>query len=100
MFPNSPRGMEGADTFLGNSNTDSICQAKGEPGQAPEPLLPLKQTNKQYEEIRCVLQFKESIHLASVLFIDFYRIRLIPILGSEREGKERRRSCPPPPLWR
>ena len=58
------RGVEGAHNYLGNSaNTDLICQAKGEPGQAPEPLLPLKQKNKQYEEIRCVLQFKESIHL-------------------------------------
>ena len=43
----TPHGVEGAHDFLGNSaNTDSICQAKGEPGQARYPLLPLKQTNK------------------------------------------------------
>ena len=35
--------VEGAHDFGGNSaSTDSICQAKGEPGH---PLLPLKQTN-------------------------------------------------------
>ena len=44
----TPHGVEGAHDFLGNSaNTDSICQAKGEPGKPRYPLLPLKQTNKQ-----------------------------------------------------
>ena len=42
-----PRGVEGAHDFLGNSaNTDLICQAKGEPGQAPVPT-PTLETNKQ-----------------------------------------------------
>ena len=47
----TPRGVEGAHDFLGNSaNTDLICQAKGERGQAPVPTPTLetnKQTNKQ-----------------------------------------------------
>ena len=35
--------MEGAYDFLGNSaNRDSICQAKGEPGQAPVPTPTLE----------------------------------------------------------
>ena len=42
-----PRGVKGAHDFLGNSaNTDSIRQAKGEPGQAPIPT-PTLETNKQ-----------------------------------------------------
>ena len=42
-----PQGVEGAHNFLGNSaNTDSIRQAKGEPGQAPVPT-PTLETNKQ-----------------------------------------------------
>ena len=41
--------MEWAQDFLGNSNTDSICQAKG--GKPRTHSYPWKQTNKQYEEI-------------------------------------------------
>ena len=39
----TPRGVEGAHDFLGNSaNTDLICQAKGERGQAPVPTPTLQ----------------------------------------------------------
>ena len=42
-----PHGVEGAHDFLGNSaNTDLICQAKGERGQAPVPT-PTLETNKR-----------------------------------------------------
>ena len=46
-----PRSVEGAHDFLGNSaNTNSICQAKGEPGQAPVPT-PTLETNKQTNSV-------------------------------------------------
>ena len=48
------RGVEGAHNYLGNSaNTDLICQAKGEPGQAPVPI-PTRETNKQIQECQSV----------------------------------------------
>ena len=44
-----PWGVEGAHNFFGNSaNTDLICQAKGEPGQAPVPT-PTLETNKDFK---------------------------------------------------
>ena len=53
--------MEGAYDFLGNSaNTDLICQAKGEPGQAlvlTPTLEKTKQTNKLKFTINCVLLY-------------------------------------------
>ena len=46
-FSYTPTGVEGAHDFSGNSaNTDSIRQAKGEPGQPLVPT-PTLETNKQ-----------------------------------------------------
>ena len=56
-----PRGVEGAHNFLGNSaNTDSICQEKGELGQAQVPT-PTLETKKQKRSAENLFQLYQKL---------------------------------------
>ena len=68
------RGVEGAHDFLGNSaNTDLICQAKGEPGQAPVPTPTLKtnkQTNMLTNKVKPTILIIQTVVLSLSLITD------------------------------
>ena len=75
-----PRGVEGAHDVLGNSaNTDLICQATGEPGQATVPT-PTLETNKHQMRLQNMVTDHYEKLIYAVILLTTITCRLHTIL--------------------
>jgi hypothetical protein len=55
-----------------------VCQTKGEPGQAPVPIPPLKQTNKVESQSMIDLFSREFFSAVLLKWFNFYHLRQTP----------------------